>query len=139
MDKLPSDKDILVVCAKEVSSIIVAEMLSDAGLDSCLFKRRHESMERTFGAVKIGNLKDGGELYQFIRVGKGCLSYMVVSNGEAALIDTTRMTDVYIDFAKKLNKNYSCIRYTSSRRPHFRRKNDRGTNRGNVLATSERC
>ena len=53
--------------------------------------------------VKIGDLKDGGELYQFVRIGKGCLSYMIVSNGEAAIVDATRMTDVFIDFAKKLD------------------------------------
>ena len=33
MDKIPADKEILVVCAKEGSSIMVAEMLSEAGLD----------------------------------------------------------------------------------------------------------
>lgn len=33
LPKLPSDQDILVVCAKEGSSVMVAEMLSDAGYD----------------------------------------------------------------------------------------------------------
>ncbi len=36
---------------------------------------------------KIGDLTYGGEIYQFMRIGKGCLSYMVVSNGEAAVVD----------------------------------------------------
>ena len=49
--------------------------------------------------VKIGDLKNGGEMYQFVRIGKGCLSYMVISNGEAAIIDATRMTDIFTDFA----------------------------------------
>ena len=31
LQKIPTDKDVLVVCAKEGSSIMVAEMLSDAG------------------------------------------------------------------------------------------------------------
>ena len=49
-------------------------------------------------------------MYQFVRIGKGCLSYMVVSNGEAAIIDATRMTDIYLEFAAKYwGKNYSCI------------------------------
>ena len=60
--------------------------------------------------VKIGDLKDGGEIYQFVRLGKGCLSYMVISNGEAAVIDSTRMTDIYVDFAESIGcENYSCI------------------------------
>ena len=34
LSKLPSDKEILVVCAKEGSSMMVAEMLSDEGIDT---------------------------------------------------------------------------------------------------------
>lgn len=52
--------------------------------------------------VKVSDLTDGGELYQFVRIGKGCLSYMVVSNGEAAIIDSTRKTDVYVNFAEQM-------------------------------------
>lgn len=33
LPQIPKDKDILVVCAKEGSSIMIAEMLSDAGLE----------------------------------------------------------------------------------------------------------
>lgn len=103
MDQLPSDKEILVVCAKEGSSVMVAEMLSEAGLDVAYLKGGMKAWSEHLEPVKISDLKDGGELYQFVRIGKGCLSYMVVSGGEAALIDTTRMTDVYIDFANKLD------------------------------------
>ena len=51
--------------------------------------------------VKVGDLKNGGELYQFVRIGKGCLSYMAISEGEAAIIDATRMTDIFLDFAQE--------------------------------------
>ena len=51
--------------------------------------------------IKVGDLTNGGELYQFVRLGKGCLSYMVISNGEAAIIDAIRMTDVFINFATR--------------------------------------
>ncbi len=100
MDKIPTDKDILVVCAKEGSSIMVAEMLSEEGLDVSYLKGGMKAWSEHLEPVKVGDLTDGGELYQFVRIGKGCLSYMVVSNGEAAIIDSTRMTDVYTDFAK---------------------------------------
>lgn len=51
--------------------------------------------------VKIAELKNGGAIYQFVRLGKGCLSYLIESNGEGVLIDTNRMTDVYVEFAKE--------------------------------------
>lgn len=102
LDKLPSDQEILVVCAKEGSSIFIAEMLADAGLVVAYLVGGMQEWSEHLAPVKIGGLKDGGELYQFVRMGKGCLSYMLVSNGEAAVMDPTRMTDVYLDFANQI-------------------------------------
>ncbi|WP_026583157.1 MBL fold metallo-hydrolase [Bacillus sp. J33] len=102
MDKIPADQEILVVCAKEGSSVMVAEMLSDAGLDVSYLEGGMKAWSEHLEPVKVGDLKDGGELFQFVRIGKGCLSYMVVSNGEAAIIDATRMTDIYLEFAKSI-------------------------------------
>ncbi|MFJ7638439.1 MBL fold metallo-hydrolase [Peribacillus sp. NPDC097225] len=102
MDKIPTNKEVLVVCAKEGSSVMVAEMLSDAGLTVSYLKGGMKAWSEHLEPLKIGDLKDGGEIYQFIRLGKGCLSYMVVSNGEAALIDSTRMIDTYLDFAESI-------------------------------------
>lgn len=100
MDKIPNNKEVLVVCAKEGSSIMVAEMLSDEGLTVSYLQGGMKAWSEYLEPVKVGDLKDGGEIYQFVRIGKGCLSYMVLSNGEAAIIDATRLTDVFIDFAK---------------------------------------
>jgi glyoxylase-like metal-dependent hydrolase (beta-lactamase superfamily II) len=103
LPQIPSDKEVLVVCAKEGSSIMIAEMLSDEGMDVSYLQGGMKSWSEYLEPVKVGDLQGGGELYQFVRIGKGCLSYMVVSNGEAAIIDSTRMTDVYVDFANKLD------------------------------------
>lgn len=82
---------------------MIAEMLSDEGMDVSYLQGGMKSWSEYLEPVKVGDLQGGGELYQFVRIGKGCLSYMVVSNGEAAIIDSTRMTDVYVDFANKLD------------------------------------
>ena len=102
MDKIPSDKEVLVVCAKEGSSIMVAEILSDEGLTVSYLEGGMKAWSEHLEPVKVGDLKDGGEIYQFVRIGKGCLSYMVVSNGDAAIIDATRMTDIYLEFADSI-------------------------------------
>ncbi|WP_099363943.1 MBL fold metallo-hydrolase [Fredinandcohnia onubensis] len=99
LEKLPKNKEVLVVCAKEGSSVMVADMLSEAGLTVSYLKGGMKAWSEHLEPVKVGDLKDGGEIYQFVRIGKGCLSYMVVSNGEAAIIDATRMTDIFLDFA----------------------------------------
>ena len=104
LDRLPKDKNTTIysVCAKGGSSEFVAEQLEQAGYQNVYsieggMKAWSEHLE----PVKIGELKSGGTLYQFVRLGKGCLSYLVESNGEGALIDTNRMTDVYVRFVKE--------------------------------------
>lgn len=103
LDKIPTEREVLVVCAKEGSSNMVAELLSDAGLSVSYLKDGMKAWSEHLEPVKIGDLTNGGEIYQFVRLGKGCLSYMVVSNGEAAVIDSTRKPDIYLDFAASLN------------------------------------
>jgi glyoxylase-like metal-dependent hydrolase (beta-lactamase superfamily II) len=101
---LPKGSEIVVVCAKEGSSVFVAEQLVEAGIEGVGYlqggmKAWSEHLE----PVKVGDLKDGGTLYQFVRIGKGCLSYFVESNGEGLIVDSARLTDSYIDFAKEKN------------------------------------
>lgn len=102
LDRIPSDKDVLVVCAKGRSSIMVAEMLTEAGLSVFSLEGGMQAWSEHLAPVKVGDLKDGGEIYQFVRIGKGCLSYMIVSNGEAAIIDSARKTDIYLEFANRI-------------------------------------
>ncbi|MCJ8014805.1 MBL fold metallo-hydrolase [Paenibacillus sp. KQZ6P-2] len=101
LERIPEDKRVLVVCAKEGSSQFIVEQIAGAGRDNVFYleggmKLWSEHLE----PVKVGDLKRGGEIYQFVRTGKGCLSYMVLSGGEAVVIDTARMIQPYIDFAK---------------------------------------
>jgi len=101
LEKVPADKDVLVVCAKEGSSIMIAEMLSDARREVAYLEGGMKSWSMYLEPIKVGDLKDGGELYQFVRLGKGCLSYMAISEGEAAIIDAVRFTEVFTNFAKE--------------------------------------
>ncbi|MCC3372057.1 MBL fold metallo-hydrolase [Cohnella sp. REN36] len=102
MNRIPVGKKLLVVCAKEGSSKFVAEQMVEAGRTNVHYLADGmKSWSEHLEPVKIGGLKDGGSLYQFVRIGKGCLSYMVISDGEAAVIDTLRMTDLYARFAKE--------------------------------------
>jgi len=101
LPQLPTDTEVLVVCAKEGSSIMVAELLSEAGRDVGYLEGGMKAWSMYLEPIKVGDLAAGGEVYQFVRLGKGCLSYMVISDGEAAIIDAVRFADVFIKFAKE--------------------------------------
>lgn len=101
MDRIPADRELLVVCAKEGSSVMVGEMLTEEGLHVSYLKGGMIAWSEHLEPIKVGDLQGGGEIYQFVRIGKGCLSYMIISNDEAVIIVSTRMTDIYLDFAKE--------------------------------------
>ncbi|KIL37380.1 hypothetical protein SD71_01535 [Cohnella kolymensis] len=102
LDRIPDGKKVLVVCAKEGSSKFVAEQLVQAGQTNVFYlEGGMRSWSEHLEPVKIGDLHDGGSIYQFVRIGKGCLSYMIISGGEAAVVDAVRMTNVFEDFAKQ--------------------------------------
>ncbi|WP_053374868.1 MBL fold metallo-hydrolase [Paenibacillus sp. FJAT-27812] len=102
-DQIPEHQAVLVVCAKEGSSKYVAEQLMEHGImDVSYLMGGMKAWSEHLEPVKVGDLNDGGAIYQFVRVGKGCLSYMIISGGEAAVVDAVRMTDVFTDFADNL-------------------------------------
>ncbi len=105
LPQLPADKEIVVVCAKEGSSILVAEMLSEANtaLSVSYLEGGMKAWSSYVEPIKVADLSGDGELYQFVRLGKGCLSYMVISDGEAAVIDAVRFTEVFTSFAAQKN------------------------------------
>ncbi|WP_408009015.1 MBL fold metallo-hydrolase [Pseudalkalibacillus sp. A8] len=102
MDQLPKNQEVLVVCAKEGSSKFVGEQLVEAGLEDVFYlEGGMKSWSEHLEPVKIGDLRDGGTIYQFVRIGKGCLSYLIESDGEAMIIDSNRMTEPYETFVKE--------------------------------------
>lgn len=109
LNQIPTDKDVLVVCAKEGSSLMVAEMLSEAGRDVAYLEGGMKTWSEYLAPIKVSDLDHGGELYQFVRLGKGCLSYMVISEGEAAIIDAVRFTDVFTKFAEEKGVNITNV------------------------------
>ena len=120
LEQIPDGKELLVVCAKVGSSRFVAEQLVAAGRTNVYYlEGGMEAWSEYLLPVKVGDLKNGGELYQFVRIGKGCLSYMVISGKEAAVIDAVRMTDVFEQFAKERGVQIKHKAYTHLHADHI--------------------
>jgi glyoxylase-like metal-dependent hydrolase (beta-lactamase superfamily II)/rhodanese-related sulfurtransferase len=102
LERIPGDKEIVIVCAKEGSSMMIAEMLEEKGLETSYLKDGMKSWSEYLYPTKVYEDEDM-TVHQFIRVGKGCLSYVVISGGEALLVDPARFVDHYIQFAAEQN------------------------------------
>lgn len=104
ISKLPTDKPIYTVCARGNSSKKAAEELVKAGVkDVYSIEGGMRAWSEYLQPIKIGGLKSGGTVYQFVRLGKGCLSYIIESNREGIIIDPNRMTGTYEQFCKDNN------------------------------------
>ncbi|MGM0896313.1 MAG: MBL fold metallo-hydrolase [Bacillota bacterium] len=99
---LPKEKPLYTICAKGNTSTKAAEYLQEKGFDNIIsIEGGMASWSEQLEPVKINDLKSGGAIYQFVRVGKGCLSYLIESDGEAAVVDAARMIEPYENFAKE--------------------------------------
>lgn len=99
---LSKNAEIIVVCAKGGSSEYIAEILQKKG-----FKVSHLEggmfAWSQFYYPTVVNIDEKMKLIQINRLSKGCLSYLIISDGKAALIDPNRHIDVYLDLAEKEN------------------------------------
>lgn len=98
LDQLPTNRKILVVCAKEGSAKFIAESLAEKGITLSYLLGGMKSWSEYLYPVPVYQ-DDQMKVYQFIRVGKGCLSYMVVSGKEALVVDPARFIDEYTKLA----------------------------------------
>lgn len=97
--RLPSTEpgqSIYVVCGKGISSVYVAEVLVAGGYDAT---NLDDGMEGWATLYEYGEmaLPTGTVVRQYQRPSSGCLGYMIISDGSAAVVDPLRaFTDRYV-------------------------------------------
>jgi glyoxylase-like metal-dependent hydrolase (beta-lactamase superfamily II) len=105
---LPSDQPIVTVCNAGKMSEIAADALTARGLDAWSLSGGMKAWSLAWNSASVPLAGTPANVIQVRRTGKGCLSYLVTSNGEAAVIDASLDPDVYIELAKQ---SLSSIRY----------------------------
>jgi glyoxylase-like metal-dependent hydrolase (beta-lactamase superfamily II) len=93
---------VYVVCAKGKSSQFVAELLAEAGHEATNLADGMRGWARLYEYTDI-TLPTGTLVRQYRRPSSGCLAYMIVSEGSAAVVDPLRaFTDRYLVDAEEL-------------------------------------
>ena len=88
-DALPEDQKITALCAKGGSSEMVAEELEDEGYDVNHLEQGMQGWARIYEYTEL-DVDVDATIAQYRRPSSGCLAYLVVSDGEAAVIDPLR-------------------------------------------------
>ncbi|WP_439027895.1 MBL fold metallo-hydrolase [Haloarchaeobius sp. DT45] len=104
LEQVPEGEPLVVLCAKGGASEYVAAKLAENGRDVVHLDEGMNGWARIYERVEVSRYDGPGKLYQYQRPSSGCLAYMLVSVGEAAVIDPLReFTDRYLADAEELD------------------------------------
>lgn len=93
---LTTDEPIAVVCARGNDSRFVANFLNQLGYEAKSVSGGMERWMQTVLPRELGPPPSLDRLVQFDRLGKGALGYLLVSDGEALVVDPSRQPEAYL-------------------------------------------
>jgi glyoxylase-like metal-dependent hydrolase (beta-lactamase superfamily II)/rhodanese-related sulfurtransferase len=96
---LPTDRPIVTVCNGGLTSQAAADVLSRRGLDARSLAGGMNAWSLAWNVAEVPLSDPSIRVMQVRRTGKGCLSYVVASAGEAAVIDPSVSSEVYVQIA----------------------------------------
>src|SRR6266496_5382767 len=97
---LPSDVPVVTVCNSGYTSLIASRQLHARGIEAMSLEGGMRAWSLSWNIADVPLSNSGAHVIQVRRVGKGCLSYMVGSQGEAVVIDASLQPEVYVKLAQ---------------------------------------
>ena len=98
-DKIPKDKKIVTICSHGNRSMVATFALAQKGLESTSLEGGMSRWNQVLNANTVVN-EEELIIIQVEKVGKGCLSHIIGSNGEAIVIDPTYPPSKFLEFAE---------------------------------------
>jgi glyoxylase-like metal-dependent hydrolase (beta-lactamase superfamily II)/rhodanese-related sulfurtransferase len=97
----PSGGPVVTVCAAGRTSLIAAAQLRARGMDAVSLDGGMQAWSLAWNTADVPRPGIAATILQVRRTGKGCLSYLVGSNGEAAVVDASLDPEVYLELARR--------------------------------------
>jgi glyoxylase-like metal-dependent hydrolase (beta-lactamase superfamily II) len=130
---IPADRPVVTVCNAGRVSVRAASLLANRGFDARSLTGGMHAWSLAWNAADV-SLEDASvRVVQIRRTGKGCLSYLVASEGEAAVIDPSVSSDVYLDIAQRHRWSIRYVLDTHVHADHLSRARDLAGQTGAVL------
>lgn len=99
--EVPEDGPVVTVCGAGQSSAVAAEQLRERGHEALTLEGGMKSWSLAWNTAEVELPETGARVIQVRRTGKGCLSYLIGSGGEAAVIDAAVEPEVYLGLAEE--------------------------------------
>jgi rhodanese-related sulfurtransferase len=97
---MPAGRPVVTVCGAGQVSRTAAHILSARGFDAHSLLGGMKAWSVAWNVADVPLPDDHSRVVQVRRTGKGCLSYVIGSRGEAAVIDASLPSSVYLDLAR---------------------------------------
>ena len=97
---LPPDRPIVTVCGAGRMSLAAADFLTERGFDVRSLTGGMKAWSLAWNTARVPIKDDRITIIQARRTGKGCLSYVLMCDGDAAVIDASLPLEVYEDLAR---------------------------------------
>jgi glyoxylase-like metal-dependent hydrolase (beta-lactamase superfamily II) len=98
---LPRDRPVVTICNAGRVSQTAAALLAERGFDARSLTGGMKAWSLAWNTSRVPVDDPSVQITQVRRTGKGCLSYVVGSEGQAAVIDPSVSTDVYLALARE--------------------------------------
>ena len=98
---LPTDGPVVTVCNAGRMSELAADFLTGRGIDVLSLEGGMKAWSLAWNIATVPLAETTTRVTQIRRTGKGCLSYLIASQDDAAVIDPSVGPDVYMGLAKQ--------------------------------------
>jgi glyoxylase-like metal-dependent hydrolase (beta-lactamase superfamily II)/rhodanese-related sulfurtransferase len=127
---LPHDRPVVTVCNAGRVSQMAAAVLADRGFDARSLIGGMKAWSLAWNTADIPLLNSTVRVIQVRRTGKGCLSYLVGSGDESAVIDPSLPSDIYVDLAHRRGWTIRYVVETHIHADHLSRARELATRTG---------
>jgi glyoxylase-like metal-dependent hydrolase (beta-lactamase superfamily II) len=118
----PSNGDrIVTVCGAGKTSRLAAERLRARGWDAVSLEGGMRGWSLAWNTAEVLDSRSSARIVQVRRTGKGCFSYLIGSDGEAAVIDASLDPRVYVELAGRLSWRIRSVIETHVHADHLSR------------------
>lgn len=98
---LPSDRPVVTVCAAGKMSRVAADQLRSRGLQALSLEGGMQAWSLAWNTAEVPLVDSSTRVLQVRRTGKGCLSYVIGSDGGAVVVDAALAPEVYQTLADR--------------------------------------
>lgn len=121
LNELPKGKQIITICARGVNSQVAARMLREMDYNAVHMEKGMKGWNENYDLYDIDIGSDDIHLTQFVRIGKGCLSYIAWSEStkDAAIFDPSIFVEEYTGFISSKDLSPKYVIDTHAHADHF--------------------